>query len=114
MIRSVFAGAALTGTLALGAVGVAGATTTTSAPTHVVNCTKAQARAAKIEAREAKAASWVSTAQGREATATTAHHPKVAARIGRRISRVQKLEAQGTKVLARIAAKCGPTGSSAS
>ena len=46
-------------------------------------------------------------AQAREAKATAAGHTKVAARIGKRIARVQKFETRGTTLLAKIAAKCG-------
>ena len=46
-------------------------------------------------------------AQAREAKATAAGHTKVADAIAKRITRVQKLEGPGNKVVARIAAKCG-------
>jgi hypothetical protein len=111
MLRKLVAVAALSGTMALGAVGVASAATpATPATTHTINCTKALARVPRIQAREAKAAVWVPKARAREATAQAAGHTKLAARIGRRITRVQKLEARGTKILARISAACG-TGS---
>ncbi|HEY2215220.1 MAG TPA: hypothetical protein VGH31_09205, partial [Acidimicrobiales bacterium] len=74
----------------------------------------AQARVPKIQAREAKLATWVTKAQSRESAATTAGHPKAAARIGRRITRVEKLEAKGEKRLARIAAACGSGATSSS
>ena len=64
---------------------------------------------------EAKAAAWVTKAQANEAKATGAEHTKLAARIAKRISRVQKLETRGNTLLAKIAAKCGgTTGSSSS
>jgi hypothetical protein len=119
MFRKLVAIGALSGTMALGAVGIASASTpsTPSTPTtpttHNIDCTKALARVPKINAREAKAATWVTKAQGREATATSAGHTKLATRIGNRITRVQKLEAKGTSILARISAACG-TASSAS
>jgi hypothetical protein len=113
MFRKLVAIAALSGTMALGAVGVASATTPSTPSTHKIDCTKALARVPKINAREAKAATWVTKAQAREATATSAGHTKLATRIGNRITRVQKLEAKGTNLLARISAACG-TASSAS
>jgi hypothetical protein len=116
MFRKLVAIGALSGTMALGAVGIASATTpsTPATPTtHKVDCTKALARVPKINAREAKAAAWVTKAQAREATATSAGNTKLATRIGNRITRVQKLEAKGTTLLARISAACG-TASSAS
>jgi hypothetical protein len=118
MFRKLVAIGALSGTMALGAVGIASATTpstpsTPSPTTHKVDCTKALARVPKINAREAKAAAWVTKAQAREATATSAGNTKLATRIGNRITRVQKLEAKGTTLLSRISAACG-TASSAS
>ena len=50
---------------------------------------------------------------GREATATSAGNTKLATRIGNRITRVQKLEAKGTNLLARISAACGTASSAA-
>jgi len=116
MFRKLIAVAALSGTLAIGAAGVASATTTTSpstpsGTTHTVDCTKALARVPKIKALEAKAAAYVPKAQARQAKATAAGHTKWAARIGKRITRVHKLEARGTKILARISAACGSASS---
>jgi hypothetical protein len=114
MIRKLIAVAAVSGSLALGAAGVAGATapstsTPTSTPTHATLCAKAEKLATRIQAREAKATAWVPKAQAREAKATAAGHTKLATRIGDRITRVQKLETRGNTLLAKIAAKCGTT-----
>ena len=112
MIRKLIAVAAVSGSLALGVAGVAGATTPstpTSTPTHATLCAKAEKLATRIQAREAKATAWVPKAQAREAKATTAGHTKLATRIGDRITRVQKFETRGTTVLAKISAKCGTT-----
>jgi len=113
MIRKLIAVAAVSGSLALGVAGVAGAAPSTSTPsvtpTHATVCAKAEKLATRIEAREAKAAAWVPKAQAREAKATAAGHTKVAARIGARIAKVQKWETRGTTVLGKISAKCGST-----
>jgi hypothetical protein len=114
MIRKLIAVAAVSGSLALGVAGVAGATTPstpTAVPTatHAVRCAKAEKVATRIQTLETKAAAWVPKAQAREAKATAAGHSKLAARIGNRITRVQKREAKGTALLAKIAAKCGTT-----
>jgi hypothetical protein len=112
MIRKLIAVAAVSGSLALGVAGVAGATTPstpTSTPTHATLCAKAEKLTTRIQARETKAAAWVPKAQAREAKATAAGHTKLATRIGDRITRVQKFETRGTTVLAKIAAKCGTT-----
>jgi hypothetical protein len=75
--------------------------------THATRCAKAEKVATRIQAREAKAAAWLPEAQAREAKATAAGRAKVATRISNRITRVQKLEAKGNTLLAKIAAKCG-------
>jgi hypothetical protein len=135
-MRKFIAVAAMSGSLALAGVGVigmsgtAGATAPTTAATpattpttpgsvtpavHAARCVKAEKVATRIAEREAKAAVWLPKAQAREAKASAAGHTKVAARIGGRISRVQKLEVKGNALLAKIAAKCGSaTGSTTS
>jgi hypothetical protein len=115
--RTLIAGAAITGALTFGAAGLAGASTpatggTTPAVTKAGLCAKAEARVPKIQAREAKAAAWVPKAEAREAAAKAAGHTKQATRIQNRINRVEKAEARGHAILAKIAAKCG--GSTAS
>jgi hypothetical protein len=127
-MRKLIAMAAVSGSLAFGAAGVIGlsatagaatvGSTAASAPatvtpatvtpaTHAARCAKAEALATRIQAREAKAAAWLPKAQAREVKATAAGHTTVATRISNRITRVQKLEAKGNTLLARIAAKCG-------
>ena len=97
MIRRLIAAAAVSGTLALGVAGVAGASAPTSTPTstatHATRCAKAEKVATRIQTLETKAATWVPKAQAREAKATAAGHTKLATRIGNRITRVQKREA---------------------
>jgi hypothetical protein len=118
MMRKLIAVAAVSGSLALGVAGVAGATapstsTPTSTATHATLCAKAEKWATRIQAREAKAATWVPKAEAREAAATAAGHTKLATHIGNRITRVQKWETRGNTVLAKIAAECGaPTSAS--
>jgi hypothetical protein len=116
MMRKLIATAVVTGSLAFGAVGlvgwsgVAGAaspSTSTSPATHATKCAKAEKLATWIQGREAKAAVWLPKAQDREAKATAAGNTTLATRISDRITRVQKLEAKGNTVLAKIEAKCG-------
>jgi outer membrane murein-binding lipoprotein Lpp len=114
MIRKLIAVAAVSGSLALGVAGGARGNThpTPTAPpaaTHAARCVKAEKVATRIQTLETKAAAWVPKAQARQAKATAAGHTKLAARIGDRITRVQKREAKGTALLAKIAAKCGTT-----
>jgi hypothetical protein len=102
LARTALGVTALVGGLTFTMAGMAGATTN-----HTMNCTKAEARVPKIQARETKVSTRVTKAQSRESAATSAGHPKAAARIGHRITRAEKLEARGHKVLSRIAADCG-------
>jgi hypothetical protein len=124
MVRKLVAVAAVSGSLALGAVGIGGtagaAGTTTPSPTSqlgpssarlATRCAKAEKVATRIEALEAKAQAWLPKAEAREAKAKAAGHTKLAQRIAARITRVQKREALGNALLARIAAKCGTSGS---
>jgi len=122
MMRKLIAVAAVSGSLALGAVGLVGSGTagasvaSTSAAatmpavspaTHAARCAKAEKVAVRINKLEAKAAAWVPKAEAREAKATAAGHTKLEALIAKRIARVQKLETSGNTLLAKIAAKCG-------
>jgi hypothetical protein len=118
LTRTLIGAAALSGALTFGAAGIAsGATTGTgtssgsgsSAPasTHTVNCARAEKLATRVQTLETKANTWLPKAAQREAAAKTADHPKLAALIGRRIARVEKLMPKGEKLLAKIAQKCG-------
>ena len=113
MMRKLIAVAAVSGSLGLGAVGLVGTGTAGAAtPTPVTKaaaCAKAEKVAARITTLESKAAVWLPKAQANEAKATAAGKTKLEAAIGRRISRVQKLETRGNTLLAKIAAKCGAT-----
>ncbi len=126
MMRKLIAVAAVSGSLVFGAAGVIGLSGTAGASTvvdrgdthrrrpanvtpatHASRCAKAETLTTRIQAREAKATAWLPKAQAREAKATAAGHTKVATRISNRITRVEKLEAKGNTLLAKIAAKCG-------
>jgi hypothetical protein len=115
MIRKLIAVVAVSGSLALGVAGVAGATTPSSSTPTVTptatQCAKAEKVAVRIQKLETKAATWVPKAEAREAKATAAGHTKLATRIGNRIARVQKLETRGTTLLGKISAKCGAASS---
>jgi hypothetical protein len=126
-MRKLIAVAAVSGSLIFGAAGVIGTagsagaavaaptsptSPTTATPdvtpaTHASRCAKAEERATRIHAREAKAAVGLPKAQAREAKATAAGHTKAATRISNRIARVQNLVTKGNTVLAKIAARCG-------
>jgi hypothetical protein len=104
----------LTGVLTVGGAGAAAAaSTSTGGPsessartTGTYNCANAPHALTRIAKLEAKAQAWVPKAQQRETQATQAGHPKVAARIGRRITRVETLEAKGTKLADKIEGLC--------
>ena len=104
-------GAALSG---LGGAAGAASTTPAGAPT-AAQCAKAQKVIARIEARESKINNTrLPNMEAREAKATAAHHPKVAARIAQRIDKIKKLEARVSARLAKVEAKCGSSSSSGS
>ncbi|MGP0029334.1 MAG: hypothetical protein ACLPVF_02380 [Acidimicrobiales bacterium] len=120
MIRKLITVAALSGTMALGAVGVASAATPTTPSSSStvtgqvpINCTNALALVPKIQAREAMGNTWLPKAQARESAAKSAGHTKLEALIARRITRVQKREALGNKVVAAINTACSSSASSA-
>ena len=116
MLKKIIATAVLGGTLALGAAGVAGAAATGSSK-HP-NCAKAQAAVTRIVKLEAKADAWLPKAQQREATALKNGNTVRAARIEKRIDRVQKLEAKANVRILKLEAACPgttpPSGSPAS
>jgi hypothetical protein len=130
MIRKVIAVAVLSGAIALSGAGVASAATPTgtssgaTAPAgtgtgtgtgtganRTTFCARAPQLLARIGKLEAKASVWLPKAEAREAKATQNHHPKVAARIAKRITRVQKIEARGTTLEQKINAACPGAGS---
>ena len=114
MIRKLIAVAAVSGSLALGVAGVAGATTpsTPTAGRHAAaQCAKAEKLATRIQKLETKAAAWVPKAQAREAKATATGHTKLATRIGNRITRVQKRRPGAPRCWRKISAKCGTAAS---
>src|SRR5579872_2630384 len=70
------------------------------------NCANAPKALARIAKLESKAQAWLPKAQARETKAIQAGHTKLASRIAKRIQRVQKLEADGTKRATRIQSLC--------
>jgi hypothetical protein len=108
MVRKIIATAVTGVALTLGAAGAAGAAATppTSVGTAPASCAKAPHALARIAKLEAKAGKWVTAAEQRQATATQDGRTKAAARIGRRITRVEKLEAKGTALVSKIEAAC--------
>jgi hypothetical protein len=128
MVRTLIAAATVTGSLALGAVGLVGAagpagasspttattpSTATTPATHATRCAKAEKLAARITARETKLAARLPKLAAREAKASAAGHTTLATDIGQAISWVHTLQSHGTTVLGEISAKCG-TATSAS
>jgi hypothetical protein len=121
MVRTLIAAATVTGSLALGAVGLVGAagpagasspttatTPTTATPaTHASRCARAEKLAARITARETKLSARLPKLEAREAKATAAGHTTLAADIGKAITWVHTVQSHGTTVLNEISAKCG-------
>jgi hypothetical protein len=124
MMRKLITLGALSGALAIGTLAtgtLAAGAQTTGAP-GTVGGTAGTAGAAVAGKSAAIATTGPTTLPGavacskahaRETKATTGGHADVAARISRRITRVQRREARGDALLAKIAARCGD-GSSAS
>jgi hypothetical protein len=110
MIRKFIATAALSGALALGATGIAGAsgsTTATGAPAKVpALCAKAPAALAHLQKLNAEYQAWLPKAQAREAAAVKANQKKLAAKIESRIDRAQKAYNRGAAAYKKIEAKC--------
>ena len=108
MIRKLIATTALTGALALGVTGVAGAasggaTTTTATPKA---CARAPHALARLDKLNAKYQAWLPKAEARETAAKKTHHTKLAAAIAKRITRAQKAYAKGAALYQKIEAKC--------
>jgi hypothetical protein len=116
MVRKIVATIALSGAVVLGGTlgalavsapaGAATAGSGTATAPHAPNCAKAPARLAHLAALESKAQSWLPGARQRQSAAVQQGRPKVAARIQRRIDRVERLEARGTRLQQRIEAAC--------
>jgi hypothetical protein len=70
------------------------------------NCANAPRALARIAKLESKAQVWAPKAEAREAKAVAADKTKVADRIGRRVKRVEALEARGTARAGKIQALC--------
>ncbi len=96
-MKSVVAATALAGALTFGLAGMAGAASTpapatsssgtsaitpaatpASPATKAARCAKFEARVPKIQAREAKVATWMAKADARESKATSGNHTKIA------------------------------------
>jgi hypothetical protein len=110
----------LSGALTLGGAGVAAAASSTSNGSTPVsgaagtggsskgtfNCANAPKALARIAKLEAKAQAWLPKAEARETKATQSGHTKLAAKIAKRVQRVQKLEVAGNKRAAHIQSLC--------
>jgi hypothetical protein len=108
--RKLVVGAVAVGALSLGTAGIAGAATT--APTPKVarhfNCANATRVLARIDKGEARITAGLPKLTAAKAKATQAGDTKLAARIQKRITRLEsaKFHARLTRVSAAIEAKC--------
>jgi hypothetical protein len=110
MTHKLMAGVALGTALTFGAGAalVGAATAPTSGTPTTAQCAKAAKVEARIEARLAKVNNaLLPKMESREAKAVSTNHPKVAARIAKRIDAVKKLESRAQDRLSKIEAKCG-------
>lgn len=104
------AAAAVCGALTLGgavlATAAGAATGGSSSGTDAPNCAKAPAVLARIDKLETRASNWLPGAEQREATAQQDGDRVQAARIARRIARVERLQQRGDKLEQKIEAAC--------
>jgi hypothetical protein len=116
MVRTLITVATVTGSLALGAVGLVGAagpagaaspTTAKTPATHASRCAKAEKLATRITARETKLSARLPKLAAREAKASAAGHTMLTGDIAQAITWVHTLQSHGTTVLAEISAACG-------
>jgi hypothetical protein len=110
LVTKALAGTVVCGALAFGAAGVASpAVTTTTAPAPVsthVTCARAPRALAKIAKREAAGTKRLSKLQAAETKLTAKGHPKLAAKVEKRIARLHKAETRGGTLTKKIEAKC--------
>jgi hypothetical protein len=108
--KKLLVGAVATGAMALGTAGVAGAVSTTTVPKVVkhFNCARAPKVLSRIQKGEAKIAAGLPRLTAAEAKATKNGNAQRAARIKRRIDRLESpaFKARLDKAKATIEAKC--------
>jgi peptidoglycan hydrolase CwlO-like protein len=110
-VRTLAAGAALLGAMALGPVTVAGAQTPQpAAASTTTKCQKAEALLAKVQQRENKVNGRITALEARVAKLRQAGKNARADALQKRVDalkdRVAKVEARVTKLEARLEAKC--------
>ena len=109
IIKKLITTTALASALTLGAAGVAGAAgppASTAAGSHTVDCTRAAKVLTRLEALDQRTGTFLSKAPIREQQAVSGGHPVLAARIEKRITRVQKVQARLQRWISRIQAAC--------
>jgi RNase H-fold protein (predicted Holliday junction resolvase) len=113
--RSLVVGAVAVGALTLGSAGIAGAAATPSTPStpatasaHQFNCANATKVLTRIQNVETKIASGLPKLTAAESKATAAGRTKLAARIQKRITRLESTTFKNRldRVAAKIEAKC--------
>jgi hypothetical protein len=108
--KKALVGVVAVGALSMGSAGIAGAATTTTAPTSVAhfNCARAGKVLARIEKGEAHIAAGLPRLTAAEAKAKANGNTARAARIEKRIARLESstFKARLTRVSAAIEAKC--------
>jgi hypothetical protein len=112
MVRTLIAGAAVTGALTLGAAGAAGAASTAtsasgSGAAKAAVCAQLPKLENQVHRHDRKVATRVAKYQAQEAKAKAAGKTKAAEALRKHISRVQARTAKGNAGLASDEAKCG-------
>jgi hypothetical protein len=115
MFTKLATGVTLAAALSIGGAGVAGAATPAAGGTpHHVTCAKAPKALARINRIDARIATWLPKAEAREQRAVADGDKTAAARIERRIQRVEKIHTRLDGLDHRILTKCAGTTPAAS
>jgi len=99
--------AATVGALSLGTAGVASAATAaTTTPSRHVTCARAPKALARLAKVESAIGTRVTKLQSAEQKLTAAGHTEEAAKVAKRITRLQKVDTRATTLTGRIKARC--------
>jgi hypothetical protein len=113
LVHQAVAATVICGAVALGTGGAAFAATPGSTPaaTGAHHCTRADKALARVEKAETAATQRLTKLQADETKLTTAGRTKAAARVEKRITRLNKIETRAGTLATKIESKC-PSGTS--
>ena len=108
MFRRLAVAAGLCGALVVGGAGAASAAPSSSG-TSPPACAHAQTRLNRLAAQDARITAQLPKLEAAQTKAEQNHHPKLAKRIGRRITLLEHRQTRDQKVSARIEKRCPAT-----